>query len=399
MKIIQINVRLSEGGAAGVAAQLHLGLIDRGFESIFIYGYGKGAERSVHESKYKNVFMLAQKHQVMSNYLVNKIFNIDKFPPSNNRTNFLLTELRTASVVHLHVVHSHFVSLSWLGMLINECKSLGVPVVWTLHDHWIITGRCAFTDGCQSWMTGCGSCPSLKNYPAVWFDNSANVLREKRQFFANFSKDITFVSPSVHLANDVRSSIGIDPLIIPNGLDNSFFNLNSSLKDNSKLFRVLIVANDLSYEGKTDRSWAEALAGLKNVEVHCVGHHSPFDYENFVNHGPIFDRSKLFDLWSTMDAMLFTSIVDNYPMVIVESLSLGIPVLAKESPAASEILGEVGGVCLKSTEELKLVLGLNNIFDLYGGKNNATLKLEAKKVFGEDSMLNNYIDLYRSKIA
>ena len=41
MKILQFNVRLAEGGAAGVALDLQKGLSSR-----FVYGYGKGGKKA-----------------------------------------------------------------------------------------------------------------------------------------------------------------------------------------------------------------------------------------------------------------------------------------------------------------------------------------------------------------
>ncbi|EHX31356.1 putative colanic acid biosynthesis glycosyl transferase wcaC domain protein [Escherichia coli DEC12C] len=46
MKILQFNVRLAEGGAAGVALDLHLRALEKGLSSRFVYGYGKGGKKA-----------------------------------------------------------------------------------------------------------------------------------------------------------------------------------------------------------------------------------------------------------------------------------------------------------------------------------------------------------------
>lgn len=46
MKILQFNVRLAEGGAAGVALDLHLRSLEKGLSSRFVYGYGKGGKKA-----------------------------------------------------------------------------------------------------------------------------------------------------------------------------------------------------------------------------------------------------------------------------------------------------------------------------------------------------------------
>ncbi len=46
MNIMQFNVRLAEGGAAGVALDLHQRALQLGMNSQFIYGYGKGGKKA-----------------------------------------------------------------------------------------------------------------------------------------------------------------------------------------------------------------------------------------------------------------------------------------------------------------------------------------------------------------
>ena len=55
MKILQFNVRLAEGGAAGVALDLHLRSLEKGLSSRFVYGYGKGGKKSASHAKYPQV--------------------------------------------------------------------------------------------------------------------------------------------------------------------------------------------------------------------------------------------------------------------------------------------------------------------------------------------------------
>lgn len=46
MNILQFNVRLAEGGAAGVALDLHQRALQKGLQSRFVYGYGKGGKKA-----------------------------------------------------------------------------------------------------------------------------------------------------------------------------------------------------------------------------------------------------------------------------------------------------------------------------------------------------------------
>lgn len=72
-----------------------------------------------------------------------------------------------------------------------------VTLVWTLHDHWSVTGRCAFTDGCEGWKTGCQKCPTLNNYPPVKIDRAHQLVAGKRQLFREMlALGCQFISPA-----------------------------------------------------------------------------------------------------------------------------------------------------------------------------------------------------------
>ena len=71
-------------------------------------------------------------------------------------------------IIHLHNLHGNYLNLKVLfEYLINVQK----PVVWTLHDCWAFTGKCAhYTDiQCFKWQTHCANCPQLQTYPPIVF--------------------------------------------------------------------------------------------------------------------------------------------------------------------------------------------------------------------------------------
>lgn len=75
------------------------------------------------------------------------------------------------------------------------------------------------------------------------------------------------------------------------------------------------------------------------VEIHTFGKFSPFTGDNVVNHGFLTDKRQLMsELNPLSDALLFSSRVDNYPLILCEALSIGVPVIATHSDAAKEVL-------------------------------------------------------------
>ena len=77
MNILQFNVRLAEGGAAGVALDLHQRALQQGLASHFVYGYGKGGKESVSHQNYPQVIKHTPRMTAMANIALFRLFNRD----------------------------------------------------------------------------------------------------------------------------------------------------------------------------------------------------------------------------------------------------------------------------------------------------------------------------------
>ncbi len=198
MNILQFNVRLAEGGAAGVALDLHQRALQQGLASHFVYGYGKGGKESVSHQNYPQVIKHTPRMTAMANIALFRLFNRDLF---GNFNELYRTITRTPGpvVLHFHVLHSYWLNLKSVVRFCEKVKNHkpDVTLVWTLHDHWSVTGRCAFTDGCEGWKTGCQKCPTLINYPPVKIDRAHQLVAGKRQLFREMlALGCQFISPA-----------------------------------------------------------------------------------------------------------------------------------------------------------------------------------------------------------
>jgi putative colanic acid biosynthesis glycosyltransferase len=94
--------------------------------------------------------------------------------------------------------------------------------------------------------------------------------------------------------------------------------------------------------------------------------------------------------------MLFTSKVDNFPLVIGESLVLGTPVIATKSEAANEVLSLVDGLSVESTDEVTRLINNKAVLNhLYGIDEIDILKKKSLEAFSGTTMLKRYIELYK----
>ncbi|WP_353614678.1 glycosyltransferase [Mangrovibacter phragmitis] len=403
MNILQFNVRLAEGGAAGVALDLHQRALKQGWQSRFIYGYGKGGKKSVSHDSIPH----AEKHtpQLVSmlNLALFRVLNRDPFGNLNNLYGRLLAT-RGPVVLHFHVLHSYWLNFA---SVVDFCRRLkaakpDATLVWTLHDHWSITGRCAFLDGCDGWKTGCQACPGLNNYPPVKIDLAAKRIDKKRSLINTMlALGCQFISPSQHVAQAFNSLYGAGRCqVINNGIDLAtetiLANLPDAQTENSKP-RLAVVAHDLRYDGKTDQQLVSDIIARGDVEVHTFGKFSPFAGANVVNHGFLTDKAALMRELNQLDALLFSSRVDNYPLILCEALSIGLPVIATHSEAAQEVLSKVQGVTVDKAQASGLAAQRRSeLAQTLFGASLSDFKQRSRAAFSGQQMLEEYVSFYQS---
>jgi len=117
-------------------------------------------------------------------------------------------------LIHLHNVHG-----GYFNMLNVRLFPSSVPILWTTHDMWPVTGNCINSHGCTRFESTCGQCPELDSYPGLSFDTTRFLLALKRRLFDRES--ITYAVPSEWMGRMIeRSRFGDRPIHhVPNGID------------------------------------------------------------------------------------------------------------------------------------------------------------------------------------
>jgi putative colanic acid biosynthesis glycosyltransferase len=335
-KVLQVNIRLSEGGAAGVARTLADELRQLGVNSPFAYGYGKGGKPSRLEKQYEGVRMTPRPIAALNRLSYGLVGRETRLFSPTLWSEFI-KEVQESDVVHLHAIHSYFVSTE---RLFDALIAAGKPVVWTLHDQWIMTGRCAQPGECRRWETGCKACPNLAAYPPAIYDHAAERWQERYKAVSNLqSKLPTAIVACADWLGQEAAKAGLRNVeVIKNSVDREFWDATRAVHKNQNAlpFRNLFMCRDLRDKLKVNWTLLDQISRLQNQQLTIVGD-NPIELDTRIQHKPaIMNRVELAREMAAHDRLIFTSQVDYFPLTIAEALTAGLNVLALDSRAARE---------------------------------------------------------------
>lgn len=336
MKALQLNVRFSEGGAARVARTLHDELSTHGISSTFAYGYGPHGKSSP-EAHREQALRITPRPLVGIHKAAHTTLGREAKLRSRQRWRALESRIADSDVVHLHVLHSYYVSFE---SLVNSLIKYQKPVVWTLHDQWALTGRCALPGDCKLWADNCPSCPHKEAYPPAAVDHAHRRSLERRRLIERLSAEVPFamVACAEWLAEKCRSA-GYSAIAIANSVDGSFWRAcqQQSPRSPSPRIRVLFMCRDLRDPDKVDWTLLEALTRLPNIQLTIVGDHAPRAITGATHLPAQNSRETLAEVFAKHDRLVFTSQVDHSPLILAEALTAGLEVVASDSPASREM--------------------------------------------------------------
>jgi glycosyltransferase involved in cell wall biosynthesis len=332
MKILMVNTVYKRGGTARIAQTLHRELNAlNGCECLFAYGRGPKAEEP-------KTIRFATQIEVYLHALLTRVSGIQGYGTwlSTKRLIRLIQEWK-ADVIHFHNIHGYYLDLS----IANAVDRLGIPVIWTLHDAWSLTGRCAYFFDCERWRDGCGQCPYPWEYPKAYFDSSAWMWRRKRKLLWEAWNPV-IVTPSQWLANCVLEIFAgrYRVEVIPNGIDTEVFRPQNQWRVRKKLGLpddkriILFAAADLKVKRKGLRYFFKSLSYIEADRWMVVIVGKPIglpqalpDRVDIRQLGCVTGSESMADVYSAADLFCITSLDDNFPTTVLEAMSCGTPVV------------------------------------------------------------------------
>ena len=309
-----------------------------------------------------------------------------------------------SSIVHLHNLHGEFFSPILFKSLFK-----GKKVIWTLHDESFITGHCSCTLGCDRWQKGCGSCPDLTIYPPVQYDNTKEVLHYKKKWITELQPIV--VCPSSWLANRVRLAYPYLNRIevIPNGVDRQVFCpkdkykirelLNLPIEKKIVLF-VAEFATQNPFKGGAILREIISDSTFSDLIFVTVGGKHESSFFNHICYPYIVEEKELANLYAACDVLLYPTQADNLPLVVLESMACGTPVIASKLGGIPELIdSDIDGLLVENyLSSVEFKSSLRSFFEFSNAKRellsiNSSLKISTN--FSLERMNQEYLNLYK----
>lgn len=394
MKIVQINTVYETGSTGKIMASLYQIAHAEGYEAYVAYGRGN-TPADVHEYKIGN------RLDFFMHVLINFFLGKSGFGSGIVTRRFLrwLNKVQP-DLLHLHNLHGFYIHV---GMLFKYIKSHNIPVIWTFHDCWSMTGQCAHFDyaECPKWKTACHHCPIYRSdYPYSLFkDNSRKNYVLKREAFTNVPS-MTIVTPSEWLADIVKQSFLKDyPVkIIPNGIDLDLFKPAQASCESRIILGVANVwshTKGLNYllqlSEMLDAPYHVALIGLNKKQQAQI----QASYGNRIT-GIMrtSSQTELATWYQRAYVYVNPTLEDNFPTTNLEALACGTPVITFNTGGSPESLTDKCGIVVEkgNVQQLKeAILSLEYRTEI----TSSSCREQALK-FNQDANFREYLKLYPS---
>lgn len=269
--------------------------------------------------------------------------------------------------ISLHNLHAAF-SLGWSVELLPLADAVA-PTLWTLHDMWSFTGRCAYSRKCLQYVSGCtATCPTPKEYPALSPSRIAGEWAARRDAIGRTTQSRA-VAPSAWLASVADAGLWqgrVDH--IPNGVPLHEYRPRDprqcrrllGLKGNTPV--LVVAAAELADPRKGMALLVQALEQVRRPMTLLTVGAGDVAVSNpsieVVPFGAVGSARVQALIYSAADLLLHPALADNFPLVVQEAAACGTPTVALGVGGLPELVrhGRTGWLADPDPEGLRRTL-------------------------------------------
>lgn len=409
MKILLLNTSDRTGGAAVAANRLMQALRKQGVQAdMLVRDLTIKDEhiQTVNQSgwiKRLNRFRFYWERLII--FLCNHFCKSELFRVSiaNTGDDFSANKLvQNVDIIHLHWINQGFLSLKDIQKLIN----LGKPIVWTMHDMWPCTAICHHARECMAYYTLCQKCFYLKSHSK---DLSTMIYYKKQHLYQD--ANITFVGCSNWLRLKAEKSgllKGKKILNIPNPIDLSIFHPKERNRCREQLYlpsnKYLILFGALNVmdnrKGVDYLIQSLSLLNRKDIELVVFGQVKQEIKTMFSvpihSMGYLTDETKIAMLYNAVDLFVTSSLDENLPNTIMESMACGTPCVGFNTGGIPEMIDHLeNGYVARYKDAEDLARGIAWALDYPDKKRLSDACVEkVKREYAEDVVAQRYMQLY-----
>ena len=393
MKILLLNTSERTGGAAVAAGRLEKAL----------FRAGVSVNKLVRKDTKLNRLRFYWERLVI--FLCNGLSRKRLFMVSIANTGEDISSdplVKDADIIHLHWINQGFLSLNNIKKLVD----LNKPIVWTMHDMWPCTGICHHARECEKFQENCESCFFLESKGK---DLSSRIFNQKRSLYQ--TANISFVCCSQWLTNRAKQSLLLNKKIVlsvPNPIDTTIYYQKErvyvrnvlGLPQDKRL--LLFGALNVTDKRKGIDYLVEALNHIQdqNVELVVLGQVKA-DIRNLFSipihsMGYLADDSTIVDLYNAVDMFVTSSLEENLPNMIMESMACGTPCVGFRVGGIPEMIDhQTNGYLANYKDSEDLANGIQWVLEHKEPQklSEACIK-KVRDNYSEEIIAKKYIELY-----
>lgn len=358
MRIVELNTYCGSGSTGRIATDIADYAAKQGAETII--GYGTGSvppEAEVYALRIGRP--LARKwHGFIRMFLDGEGYG------SVLATRKLISFLKQyqPDVIHLHNIHGCYINHK---LLFRYLRNANVPILWTLHDCWPFTGHCAYFDyaDCERWKTGCHHCPQRTGYPILLgLDGSRRNYRRRQKLFTSLP-NLTLTAPCEWMRSLLSESFlkALPSKVVYNGVNrNLFYPRESKLREKygiAERFVALAVASEWEerkgvrylpeLSERLGKDFRLVVIGLTEAQIAALP-------VNILGLPRTSSTRELAQWYSTADCLVNPTLEDNMPLVNLEALACGTPVVVFRTGGCPECVSEACGAVVEKGDVLAM---------------------------------------------
>lgn len=399
--LLQINVDANNGSNGGIARDIGNLVMSQGWKSYIAYGRKQIPSQS-------SLIRIGSDIDVNIHGLSSRLFDNHGLGSTHATKHFLSKiDIIKPDLIHLHNIHGYFINYK---LLFEYLSKKNIPVIWTLHDCWPITGHCShFVNvNCNRWKTQCFDCPLKSSYPASWFiDKSYQNYNLKKTIFNSLSS-LTIVSVSNWLGDIVKESfLSVNPnTVVYNGVDTDIFkpresNLRSLLGLQEKYVLIGVAVNWTESKGLLDyyklsqrlpKEYQIILIGLTKSQITKLPN-------NIIGIEKTENLDLLVEYYIMADIVLNLSYAETFGLSTVEGMACGTPGIVYDRTASPELVSDTTAKIVEAGNIDQIIDAIKTI-RAKGGKSYYAdeCRKHVLKKFDKNDNYKRYIEIYKQTL-